>query len=98
MLEIWRWIKRALEWGEHTEYVAHHLHDVGRVWTMISEPPWWLNILLLIAGTVLIWWDLRRRQKSVVPAAVSFISSNSAQSPATALPKIPTRLRIQFSG
>src|ERR1700730_14266012 len=59
VLGILRWIKRLLEWGEHTEFIGHHLDNVARVWAMILEPPWWINIPLLIAGGGLIWWDLR---------------------------------------
>lgn len=96
VLEIWRWIKRALEWGEHTEYVAHHLNDLQRVWAVIAEPSGWVNVLLLVAGGTLIWWDLKRVQKrstsnSQLPAATSAVAM-------PALLRIPTRLRIQFSG
>jgi hypothetical protein len=63
IVQIWHWFKWALEWGEHTDYITHHFDDLRRLWGAIPEAPGWLNILLLIGGMVLIWWDLVRRQR-----------------------------------
>jgi hypothetical protein len=60
--EFWRWINRALEWGEHTEFIAHHLEDLRKAWKVITEPPQLMNVGLLIGGGFLIWWDLRRHR------------------------------------
>jgi hypothetical protein len=69
-LEIWRWIRRALEWGEHTEFVAHHLDDLKEVWAVIIDPPWWANGPLIVGGLLLIWFDLKRsgRQHELIAA------------------------------
>jgi hypothetical protein len=60
LLQFWHWVRWALEWGEHTDYIAHHLDDLKWFLAMISEPPGWLNVFLLIIGGGLIWWDLKR--------------------------------------
>jgi len=50
ILEVWRWIDHALEWGEHVEFISHHSNKIKEVWAMIFAPPWWINMPLLIAG------------------------------------------------
>jgi hypothetical protein len=79
-VQIWHWIKLALEWGEHTEFIAHHIEDIRGAWAVITEPPQWINLALLIGGGLLIWWDLRRHRPSPEMA-------NGAPSLATAPPK-----------
>ena len=68
IVEIVRWIRRLLEWGEHTEFVEHHFGDLKAIWAIIGKPPWWVNIPLLLGGLALIWLDLRRRYAGQVAA------------------------------
>jgi hypothetical protein len=68
IVEIVRWIRRLLEWGEHTEFVEHHFGDLKAIWAIIGKPPWWVNIPLLLGGLALIWLDLRRRHAGQVAA------------------------------
>jgi hypothetical protein len=57
------WTNRALELGEHAEFIARHAGEMGKVWDVLSWPaPMWVSTLVLVFGLVLIWWDLKRRK------------------------------------
>jgi len=61
--EILVWINRALELGEHTEFIVRHIGEIKKVWNVLSEPaPMWASIPILILGLLFIWLDLRPRE------------------------------------
>ena len=55
----WSGFKWLLDWGGRI--------DVFRSWgasliNLITDAPPWLNLLLVLAGLALIWWDLKRNR------------------------------------
>jgi hypothetical protein len=69
---IWKYFDRALGLGEHIEFIAnlpHHFGGIGVVIGFLFDPPFWFVLLLMFAGALLIWWDLRRRQAAMLATA-----------------------------
>jgi hypothetical protein len=60
--QIFKWIEKLLGWGEHAEFVAHRLRDLGEVGIVLEfllDPPPALGLTIVVAGLLLIWLNLR---------------------------------------
>jgi hypothetical protein len=60
---VWPYLKKGLEWGEHTEFIYHRAHEIGEVAPVLENilnPPTWLPLILLPLGLLLLWLALRR--------------------------------------
>lgn len=65
LVQIAKWIGRLLGWGEHIEFIAHHIRDLGRVGIVIDsllDPPAVPGLAIVAVGVVLILLDVRRKR------------------------------------
>jgi len=65
---VWDGIKWLLDWFGRFDLIASHLHDLGvqPVLDFILNPPAWMFWPTMLAGCLLIWWDLKRKQIALV--------------------------------
>jgi hypothetical protein len=62
--QVIKWIVRLLGWGEHIEFIANRIHDIGGAGVVIEallDPPPPLGLTIVVAALLLMWWDLRKR-------------------------------------
>ncbi|MEA2818964.1 MAG: hypothetical protein QOJ86_968 [Bradyrhizobium sp.] len=63
---LWPYIRKALEWGEHGEFILHRVHDIqgiGPVLETILTPALWQPLVLTPLGLFVLWLALRRGGK-----------------------------------
>ena len=76
ILPIWNGILWLLSWGEHIEFIAHHIHRIGEIRPMLEallSPPLWLAPAMVPPGLLLIWLALRRRKDDSKPQGDSVL-------------------------
>ncbi len=81
---FWPYLKKVLEWGEHSEFIYHRAHDVegaGPVLEKILSPPSWLPFILLPLGFFMLWIALRRSNKSRLDEAPTAAVQTTAIQP-----------------
>lgn len=61
-------VKWLWDWLGRIDLVVGHMDDLKAVWTMVAAPPPWLNLILVVLGIGLIWWDLRHGVRSTSTA------------------------------
>jgi hypothetical protein len=65
LVQVVKWIIKLLGWGEHVEFIANRLRDLGDPGIVIAfllDPPPALGLAIVIVGLSLIWWDVRRNR------------------------------------
>jgi hypothetical protein len=68
---IWDFIKWCLDWRGRVDTLAATYHDIGGYHVIIAyllNPPSWLYLPFMIAGLVLIWWNVQRPKKTNLKA------------------------------
>lgn len=79
---LWPYLKKLLEWGEHTEFLIHRAHDIRGVGPMLEailNPPQWLPLLLLPFGLILLWLALRTGKPTPKTDGLGYLSSEDAE-------------------
>lgn len=89
---VWPLIRSVLDWVGYTDLVVSHVEAGKPTWMsavkeLLLQPPGWLQVLLLIAGLGLIWWDLKHRQTNRAQPKAATSAASLAPVAGAAKPK-----------